>query len=96
MNYLEDTETIKESELLSADQANKSTLYVTASVNYDNLHSNFTIGDGSNFTDPISQRIFHNVPLQKQQKYYYFIRVYSKAHTIEVSQEVINLSVLLF
>lgn len=88
LKLLEDTEVIQESELVSANQARRNTdlpIYVTASVNYDNFHSNFTIGDRSDFTDPMSQRIFYNAPLQKQQQYYYFIRAYSKAHTIKVN-----------
>lgn len=88
---MEDTEAIKESELSSLANYNQTKrnadfpLYVTASVNYEDFHSHFTIGNGSNTTDPISQRIFYNAPLQKQQKYYYFIRAYSKAHTVQVS-----------
>ena len=88
LEQLEDTEAVKESELLPANQAKRDTdlpLYVTASVNYEEFQSTFTIGDGSSSTDPISQRIFYNVPLQKEQTYYYFIRAYSTAHTIEVS-----------
>ena len=83
---LEDTEGVKESELLSTHQGNTNDdlLYVTASVNYKDIHQIFTIGDGSSSTDLISQRIFYNVPLQKEQTYYYFIRAYSTAHTIEV------------
>ena len=88
LEQLEDTEAIKESELLPANKAKRDTdlpLYVTASVTYEDFQPNFTIGDGSSSTDPLSQRIFYNAPLQKQQIYYYFIRVYSKAHTTEVS-----------
>ena len=85
LEQLEDTEAITESELLPADPVKRNThlpLYVTASVNYN---PTFTIGDGSISTDPITQTIFYNVPLQKQQEYYYFIRAYSEAHTTEVS-----------
>ena len=85
---LEDTNDIQESELASAVQGKRNAnlpLYITASVNYEDFHPTFTIGDGSISTDPISQRIFYNVPLQKEQIYYYFIRVYSEAHTPEVS-----------
>ena len=86
---LEDTEAVKDSELLPANPVKRSAdlpLYVAASVNYEDFHQNFIIGDGSSSTDPISQTIFHNNPLQKQQTYYYFIRAYSAAHTREVSQ----------
>ena len=84
---LEDTEAVKDNELLSANQTENATLsfYVTASVNYDDFHLYFTIGDGSTSTDPISQTEFYNIPLQKHKKYYYFIRAYSEAHTKEVS-----------
>ena len=88
MEQLENTEAVKDSELLSANPVKRNAelpLYVTASVNYEDFHQNFTIGDGSSSTDPILQTIFHNVPLQKQQTYYYFIRAYSAAHTREVS-----------
>ena len=84
----EDTEAVMESELLPADPVKRDAhlpLYVIASVNYNDFHSTFTIGDGSSSTDPITQTIFYNAPLQKQQEYYYFIRAYSEAHTIEVS-----------
>ena len=85
---LEDTEAITENELLPANPVKRDThlpLYVTASVNYDDYHQNFTIGDGSSSTDPITQTIFYNIPLEEQQEYYYFIRAYSEAHTMEVS-----------
>ena len=85
---LGDTEAVKDSELLPANPVKRNAdlpLYVTASVNYKDFHQNFTIGDGSSSTDPISQETFHNVPLQKQQTYYYFIRAYSEAHSREVS-----------
>ena len=88
LEQLEDTEAIKESELLPANNAKRDTelpLYVTTSVNDEDFQPTFSIGDGSSSTDPLSQRIFYNAPLQKQQIYYYFIRVYSKAHTAEVS-----------
>ena len=86
LEQLEDTEAVKESELIPADQAKRNVdlpLYVTASVSLFN--PTFTIGDGSSSTDPISQRTFYNIPLQKEQTYYYFIRAYSEAHTTEVS-----------
>ena len=82
---LEDTEAIKEIELISAIQATDLSFYVAASVNYDDFYPAFTIGDGSNSVDPISRRFFYNIPLQKQQTYYYFVRAYSTAHTTEVS-----------
>ena len=88
LKQLEDTETIMESELLPANNAKRNShlpLYVTASVNYDDFRPNFTIGDGSISTDPITQTIFYNIPLEEQQEYYYFIRAYSEAHTTEVS-----------
>ena len=88
LEQLEDTEAVKESELVPANKAKRNAnlpLYVTASVNYGDFHPTFTIGDGSSSTDPISQTKFYNVPLQKQQTYYYFIRAYSTAHTVEVS-----------
>ena len=90
MKRLENTEAVKDSELLPANPVKRNAnlpLYVTASVNYDDFHQNFTIGDGSSSTDPILQTIlnFHNIPLQKQQAYYYFIRAYSAAHSREVS-----------
>ena len=88
LEQLEDTEAVKESELLPANQAKRNSdlpLYITASLNYKLLHQTFTIGDGSNSTDLTSQRIFYNVPLQKQQTYYYFIRAYSTAHTTQVN-----------
>ena len=87
LEQLEDTEGVTESELLPVDPVKRDThlpLYVTASVDYNDFHSNFTIGDGSSSTDPMSQRIFYNIPLEKQQVYYYFIRAYSQAHTTEV------------
>ena len=90
---LEDTEAVKESELISANQEKRDVnlpLYVSASVNYDDYHPTFTIGDGSSSTDPISQKTFYNVPLQNQQTYYYFIRAYSAAYTAEVSYYYIN------
>ena len=95
MEQLEDTEAVKENELLPANLVKRNAdlpLYVTASVNYEDFHPTFIIGDGSSSTDPISQETFYNVPLQKQQTYYYFIRVYSEAHTREVS---LNVSVWL-
>ena len=90
VEQLEDTEAVQDSELLPANLVKRNAhlpLYVTASVNYEDFHQNFTIGDGSSSTDPISQTTFHNIPLQKQQTYYYFIRVYSAAHTTEVSRK---------
>ena len=88
LEQLEDTKAVMESELLPADPVKRNAhlpLYVTASVNYNDFHSTFTIGDGSCSTDPVTQAIFYNAPLQKQQEYYYFIRAYSEAHTTEVS-----------
>ena len=88
LEKLDDTEAVNESELVPANLAKRNAdlpLYVTAAVNYEDFHPTFTIGDGSSSTDPISQRVFYNVPLQKQQTYYYFIRAYSTAHTDEVS-----------
>ena len=88
LEQLEDTEAVKESELLPANQVKRDThspLYVTASVNYDKYLPTFTIGDGSSSSDPISQKKFYNVPLKKGETYYYFIRAYSEAHTTEVS-----------
>ena len=88
LEKLDNTEAVNESELVPANQAKRSVdlpLYITASIKYEDFHPIFTIGDGSNSTDPISQRVFYNVPLQKQQIYYYFIRAYSTAHTDEVS-----------
>ena len=87
MEKLEDTKAVKESELLPAMQAKGNAhlpLYVTASVNFENIHQTFTIGDGSSSTDPITQTTFYNAPLQQKQEYYYFIRAYSAAHTTEV------------
>ena len=89
LEQLEDTEAVKDSELLPANPVKRSAdhpLYVAASVNYEDFRPTFIIGDGSSSTDPISQTIFHNVPLQKHQTYYYFIRAYSEAHTTEVSR----------
>ena len=88
LEQLEDTEAVTESELLPANPVKRNAhlpLYVTASVNYNDFHPAFTIGDGSSSTDPISQRKFYNIPLEQQQVYYYFIRAYSQAHTTEVS-----------
>ena len=85
LELLEDPEAIKESELLSANPTNDLPFYVTASVNYENFQSHFTIGDGSNSTDPILQSKFYNAPLLKQQEYYCFIRAYSEAHTMQVN-----------
>ena len=84
---LNDTEAVQENELFPANQKEYADipLYVTASVNYDDFRSYFIIGDDSMSIDPISQAKFHNLPLQKHQKYYYFIRAYSKGHTKEVS-----------
>ena len=87
LEQLEDTEAIKESQLLSANKAKRDTdlpLYVTASVSYNDFQRTFTIGDSSSSTDPLSQRIFYNVPLQKEHIYYYFIRAYSTAHSTQV------------
>ena len=87
LELLEDTESIKESELLPASEAKRDAslpLYVTASVNSEDFHPTFTIGNGSDSIDPITKRAFYNVPLLKQQTYYYFIRAYSEAHTTEV------------
>ena len=87
MEKLEDTKAVKENELLPAIQAKGNAhlpLYVAASVKYEDNHQHFIIGDGNNSTDPITQTIFYNTPLQKQQEYYYFIRAYSAAHTSEV------------
>ena len=87
LEQLKDTEAIQENELI-ANQIKRNTalpLYVTASINYNDFHPTFIIGDGSSSKDPTSQRIFHNVPLEKLLTYYYFIRAYSKAHTTEVS-----------
>ena len=98
MEQLEDTEAVKEGELLPANQAKRNTdlpLYITASLNYKLLHQTFTIGDGISSTDPTSQRIFYNVPLQKQQTYYYFIRAYSTAHTTQVAKYMYNLPIKL-
>ena len=88
LEQLEDTEAVKEGELRPANQAKRNVdlpLCVTASVKYKDFLATFTIGDGSSSPDSNSQRMFYNVPLQKQQIYYYFIRAYSEAHTIEVS-----------
>ena len=88
LEQLKDTKAIKDGELIPVNQTKRNAdllLYVTASVNYDNLHTTFIIGDGSSSKDPTSQRTFFNVPLRKQQTYYYFIRAYSEAHTTEVS-----------
>ena len=87
VEQLEDTEAVKDSELLPANPVKRNAdlpLYVTASVNYEDFRPTFIIGDGSRSTDPVSQTTFHNVPLQKQQTYYYFIRVYSAAHSTQV------------
>ena len=87
LDQLEDTEAVKESDLIPADQVKRNadlSLYVTASVQSENFHPTFTIGDGSSSTDIISQRTFYNVPLRKQQTYYFF-RAYSEAHSTEVS-----------
>ena len=89
---LEDTKAVKESDLVSTNETwdtDDLLLYVTASLNYRDIRQTFTIGDGSSSTDPISQRKFYNVPLQKQQAYYYFIRAYSEAHTTEVSYKIV-------
>ena len=94
LELLEDPEAIKESEL-SANPTNDLPFYVTASVNYENFQSHFTIGDGSNSTDPILQRKFYNAPLLKQQEYYYFIRAYSEAHTIQVNHSVFIMILIL-
>ena len=85
---LEDTEAVKDNELLPANPVKRNAdlpLYVTASVNYEDFRPTFIIGDGRNSTDPISQTTFYNAPLQKQLTYYYFVRAYSTAHTREVS-----------
>ena len=88
LEQLEDPEAIKESELLPANKTKRDTdlpfLYVTASVSYNDFQPTFTIGNGSSSTDPLSQRIFYNVLLQKEQTYYYFIRAYSTAHSTQV------------
>ena len=89
LEKLENPEAVRESELLPANKAKRNadfpSLYVTASVNYNKYRPTFTIGDDSISIDPISQTKFYNIPLQKQQAYYYFIRAYSDAHTTEVS-----------
>ena len=87
MEKLEDTKAVKESELLPAMQAkgkNHLSLYVAASVNYEDIHQTFTIGDGSSSADPVTLTIFYNAPLQQHQEYYYFVRAYSEAHALEV------------
>ena len=87
LERLEDTEAVNESELISSNQMKRNAdlqLYVAASVNYSNYRPSFTIGDGSSSSDPISQAKFYNIPIQRQQVYYYFIRAYSEAHTTEV------------
>ena len=87
LEQLEDTEAITESELLPANNAKRNSrlpLYVTASVKYNKFHQNFTIGDGSSSTDPITQTIFYNIPLEEQQEYYYFVRAYSLVHSTQV------------
>ena len=88
LEQLEDTEAVTESELLPADPVKRDThlpLYVTASVNYEDFHQTFIIGDGSSSTDPITEATFYNAPLQQQQEYYYFIRAYSIAHSKQVA-----------
>ena len=87
MEQLEDTEAVRDSELLPVNLVKRNAefpLYVTASVNYGDFHQSFTIGDGSSSTDPILQTTFYNIPLQKDFTYYYFIRAYSAAHTRKV------------
>jgi len=81
---LEDTEDIEDVELLPVGEDNDHPYYVTASVRYNRSHQLFTIGSGSDTIDPVTGRHFYNVPLHKEQTYYYFIRAYSTAHTIEV------------
>ena len=88
LEKVEEPEAVEENQLISANQAKRNVdlpLYVTASVNYEDFFTTFIIGDGSSSTDLKSQRTFYNIPLQKQQTYYYFIRAYSEAHTTEVS-----------
>ena len=89
MEQLEDTEAVKDWELLPVNLVKRNAefplLYVTASINHGGFHQNFIIGDGSSSTDPILQTTFYNIPLQKEFTYYYFIRAYSAAHTREVS-----------
>lgn len=79
LELLEDTKAIEESNL-EARANTDLPFYVTASVDYENFNSHFTIGDGSNSTDPTSNSTFYNAPLQKQQEYYYFVRAYSRVH----------------
>jgi len=81
---LEDTEDIEDTELLPVGEDNDHPYYVTASVTYNRSLPLFTIGSGSDTIDPVTGRHFYNVPLQKEQTYYYFIRAYSGAHTSEV------------
>ena len=88
VEQLEDTEAVKDSELLPANLVKRNTdlpLYVAASVNYEDFRPTFVIGDGSSSTDPISQTTFHNIPLQEDSTYYYFIRAYSAAHSAQVT-----------
>ena len=88
VEQLEDTEAVKDGELLPANPVKRNAnlpIYVTASVNYEDFRQTFIIGDGSSSTDPKSQTAFHNVPLQRDFTYYYFVRVYSAVHTREVS-----------
>ena len=93
---MNDTKAIEESDLLSVIKARGNTdlpFYVTASVDYENFNSNFTIGDGSNSTDPraLSNKTFYNAPLQKQQEYYYFVRAYSRVNDDCIHVSVFNL-----
>jgi len=90
LEKLEDTNAVKESDLLPFDQGtrkkrdNPFPYYVTASVAKSRSSNEFTIGDGRSTFDLVTSRQFYNAPLQQDNTYYYFIRAYSEAHTLDV------------
>jgi len=87
LELLEDANGIKESQLLPVNRVKRGSdlpYYVTATVTYNRSLPLFTIGSGGDTIDPVTGRYFYNAPLHKEQTYYYFIRVYSAAHTSEV------------
>jgi len=99
LEKLEDTNAVKESDLLPFDQETQKKrnsafpFYVTASVtnSISSPVNEFTIGSGSTTSDPITTTQFYNAPLQQDETYYYFIRAYSEAHTRQVCLHLLGL-----
>jgi len=96
LERIEDTNGVKESDLLPFDQEKRKkrnsaySFYVTASVTNSRFSpvNEFTIGSGSTTFDLGTRTQFYNAPLQQYETYYYFIRAYSEAHTPEVRVDI--------